>query len=41
MENILFKIEGPAFKENIPVHLMIHSFRNMQSVFDKTYLVLN
>ena len=41
MENkYVFKVEGPAFDETMPLHLVIESLSNFQSIVDKTYLGL-
>ncbi len=39
MEELEFKIDGPALKEGTPIHLAIASLDNFQSIMDKTYLV--
>lgn len=37
---IHFKIDGPAFDEGIPLHLLTSSLSDFQSILDKTYLGL-
>lgn len=39
MEKFSFKLEGPLFKEGIPIHVAIKALENFQSIIDKTYLV--
>jgi hypothetical protein len=39
MENLSFKLEGPVFKDGVPVHVAIKAWDNLQSIIDKTYLV--
>jgi hypothetical protein len=39
MENFSFKLEGPIFKEGVPIHVAIKAWDNFQSIIDRTYLV--
>ena len=39
MEELQFKIDGPALKEGIPLHIAISALSSFQSIVDKTYLV--
>ena len=41
MENkYVFKVEGPALEDVLPLHLVIESLSNFHSIIDKTYLGL-
>ncbi|MCX5820248.1 MAG: fructose 1,6-bisphosphatase [Deltaproteobacteria bacterium] len=40
MENFEFKLDGPVFREGVPIHLVIKAWDNFQSVVDKTYLTM-
>ncbi len=39
MEKFEFKLEGPIFREGVPIHIIIKAWENFQSIIDKTYLV--
>jgi ASC-1-like (ASCH) protein len=39
MEKFAFKIEGPIFRDGVPIHLAINAWENFHSIIDKTYLV--
>ncbi|ACL02993.1 conserved hypothetical protein [Desulfatibacillum aliphaticivorans] len=39
MENFIFKIDGPIFREGVPIHIAIKALDNFQSIIDKTFLV--
>ena len=39
MENFSFKLEGPIFKEGVPIHVAIKAWDNFQAIIDRTYLV--
>lgn len=41
MSDFKFKMEGAAFNEGIPLPVALSSLQEVQSIFDKTYLVLN
>lgn len=34
-----FKIDGPALKEGVPIHVAVTALENFQAVVDKSYLV--
>lgn len=36
-----FKMEGPAFDEGIPIHLLVPALTDFQGLLDKTYLGLS
>ncbi|MBW1650502.1 MAG: fructose 1,6-bisphosphatase [Deltaproteobacteria bacterium] len=36
-----FKIDGPALKKGIPLHITVSALDNFQSIIDKTFLVYN
>ena len=40
MSDFRFKMEGPAFEEGIPLPIALSSLHDVQSIFDKTYLVV-
>lgn len=41
MENkYVFKLEGPALEEVLPLHFVVDSLSDFQSIVDKTYLGL-
>ena len=39
MAELEFKIDGPALREGVPIHLVVGALENFQAVLDKTYLV--
>ena len=39
MDKLQFKIDGPALKDGVPVHLAVAALDNFQSIVDKSYLV--
>jgi hypothetical protein len=39
LNKLQFKIDGPALKEGVPIHLAVSALDNFQSIIDKTYLV--
>jgi len=39
MEKLEFKIDGPSFKEGVPIHLAVSALDNFQGIIDKSYLV--
>lgn len=39
METFSFKLDGPIFREGVPIHVAIKAWDNFQSIIDKTYLV--
>jgi hypothetical protein len=39
MYEIALKIEGPTSEEGIPLHQVLNSLENFQTILDKTYLV--
>lgn len=39
MAELEFKIDGPALKDGVPIHLALAALENFQAVLDKTYLV--
>lgn len=39
MKKLEFKIDGPALKDGVPIHLAIAALENFQAIIDKTYLV--
>lgn len=40
MEQLQFKLDGPAFDEGVPLHSAVMALSNFQAIVDKTYLVL-
>lgn len=38
--SLRFKMDGPVFKEGIPVHIMVDSLSHVQGILDKAYLGL-
>lgn len=40
MSNFRFRMDGPIFEEGIPLHVALASLQDIQSIFDKTYLVI-
>jgi hypothetical protein len=38
---IQFKMDGPIFKENMPLHTVITGLSEFQNIIDKTYIVLS
>jgi len=39
LNKLQFKIDGPALKEGVPIHLAVSALDNFQSIIDKSYLV--
>ena len=39
MEELQFKIDGPKFKDGVPLPVAISALNSFQSIVDKTYLV--
>ncbi len=39
--NVTFKMEGPAFDDGIPIHLLVPALGDLQAILDKTYLGLS
>ncbi|HUT28279.1 MAG TPA: hypothetical protein VMX13_00695 [Sedimentisphaerales bacterium] len=40
-EKIYFKMEGPAFLDNMPLHTVLAGLSELQNIVDRTYLVLS
>ncbi len=40
-EKIYFKMEGPAFKDNMPLHTVLAGLHELQNIVDRTYLVFS
>lgn len=36
-----FKIDGPALREGVPIHMAVTALENFQAVVDKSYLVFS
>ena len=41
MNDLRFKMEGKLFDEGIPLPIALSSLQDIQSIFDKTYLVIS